>query len=214
MSHGPDYEKAMRAFMADGADNANAAMRPVAETQARLSKIALAATKDGIAASQSWTNEVIAAFEPLANPAVTPAELAAASTEFARSQMQAAPKHVAAFADITKAAHKATLDVMLDAGRAGMAAVSTTATPTTETAATEAPTTEAPTTETAAPMTAAPAGKAQEATLKKATVKNATVKKATVKKATGKKAGTQPKAAKPAKAAAVETETCAPTGER
>lgn len=204
MSHGPDYEKAMRAFMADGADNANAAMRPVAETQARLSKIALAATKDGIAASQSWTNEVIAAFEPLANPAVTPAELAAASTEFARSQMQAAPKHVAAFADITKAAHKATLDVMLDAGRAGMAAVSTTATPTTETAATEAPTTE-----TAAPMTAAPAGKAQEAT-----VKNATVKKATVKKATGKKAGTQPKAAKPAKAAAVETETCAPTGER
>jgi thiol:disulfide interchange protein len=209
MSHGPDYEKAMRAFMADGADNANAAMRPVAETQARLSKIALAATKDGIAASQSWTNEVIAAFEPLANPAVTPAELAAASIEFARSQMQAAPKHVAAFADIAKAAHKATLDVMLDAGRAGMAAVSTTATPTTETAATEAPTTE-----TAAPMTAAPAGKAQEATLKKATVKNATVKKATVKKATGKKAGTQPKAAKPAKAAAVETETCAPTGER
>jgi thiol:disulfide interchange protein len=190
--------------MADGADNANAAMRPVAETQARLSKIALAATKDGIAASQSWTNEVIVALEPLANPAATPAELAAASTEFARSQMQAAPKHVAAFADIAKAAHKATLDVMLDAGRAGMAAVSTTATPTTETAATEAPTTE-----TAAPMTAAPAGKAQEAT-----VKNATVKKATVKKATGKKAGTQPKAAKPAKAAAVETETCAPTGER
>jgi hypothetical protein len=204
MSHGLDYEKAMRAFMADGADNANAATKPVAETQARLSKIALAATKDGIAASQSWTNEVIAALEPLANPAATPAELAAASTEFARSQMQAAPKHVAAFADIAKAAHKATLDVMLDAGRAGMAAVSTTATPTTETAATEAPTTEI-----AAPMTAAPAGKAQEATVKKATVK-----KATVKKATGKKAGTQPKAAKPAKAAAAETETCAPTGER
>ena len=204
MSHGPDYEKVMRAFMADGADNANAAMKPVSETQARLSKIALAATKDGIAASQSWTNEVIAALEPLANPAATPAELAAASTEFARSQMQAAPKHVAAFADIAKAAHKATLDVMLDAGRAGMAAVSTTATPTTETAATEAPTTEI-----AAPMTAAPAGKAQEATVKKATVK-----KATVKKATGKKAGTQPKAAKPAKAAAAETETCAPTGER
>jgi hypothetical protein len=140
MSDFPDYEKAMKAFLADGADNATAAMKPVAEAQDKLSKIALAAAKDGIAESQSWTNAAMAALEPLTKPVTTPAELAAASTEFARSHMHAAPKHLAAFADIAKAAQMATLDVMLDAGRTGMGVAAARPEPT---AKTDAPTTAA-----------------------------------------------------------------------
>jgi hypothetical protein len=62
-------------------------------------------------------NETIAALDTFAKPVEKPADIAAASTEFAKAQAEAAPKHLASFADVAKKAQVETAEIILKAGK-------------------------------------------------------------------------------------------------
>ena len=112
-----DYTKAMEKFVSaspfEMADN----LKPYVDYQTKLSQVAFDAAKRNIEISQAWMNETVAALDAFAKPVEKPADLAAASTEFAKAQVAAAPKHLASIADVAKKAQVDTAEIMLKAGK-------------------------------------------------------------------------------------------------
>ncbi len=112
-----DYTKAMEKFVSaspfEMADN----LKPFIDYQTKLSHVAFDAAKKNIEIGQTWMNETIVALEAFAKPVEKPADLAAASTEFAKVQVEAAPKHLASIAEVAKKAQVDTAEIMLKAGK-------------------------------------------------------------------------------------------------
>jgi hypothetical protein len=112
-----DYTKAMEKFVSATPFEVAENMKPFVEYQAKLSQVAFDAAKKNVEIGQAWVNETIEALDTFAKPAEKPADVAAASTEFAKAQVEAAPKHIASFADVAKKAQVETAEIMLNAGK-------------------------------------------------------------------------------------------------
>jgi hypothetical protein len=112
-----DYTKAFEKFSTaspfEMADN----FKPFIEYQTKLSQVAFDAAKKNIEISQTWLNDTITALDAFAKPVEKPADFAAASTEFAKAQVEAAPKHLASIADVAKKAQVDTAEIILKAGK-------------------------------------------------------------------------------------------------
>jgi len=79
-----DYTKAMEKFVSATPFEVAENMKPFVEYQAKLSQVAFDAAKKNVEIGQAWVNETIEALDTFAKPAEKPADVAAASTEFAR----------------------------------------------------------------------------------------------------------------------------------
>ena len=112
-----DYTKALEKFVSASPFEMADSLKPVVDYQTKLSQVAFDAAKKNIEISQTWMNETVAAFDAFAKPVEKPADLAAASTEFAKAQVEAAPKHLASIADVAKKAQVDTAEIMLKAGK-------------------------------------------------------------------------------------------------
>jgi hypothetical protein len=112
-----DYTKSMEKFVSaspfEMADN----VKPLVDFQTKMAQVAFEATKKNIEIGQTWMNESIAALDAFAKPVEKPADLAAASTEFAKKQVEATPKHLASIADVAKKAQVDTAEIILKAGK-------------------------------------------------------------------------------------------------
>jgi hypothetical protein len=112
-----DYTKAMEQFVSATPFEMAENMKPFVDYQAKLSQVAFDAAKKNVEIGQTWVNETIAALDAFAKPVDKPADIAAASTEFAKAQAEAAPKHLASFADVAKKAQVETAEIILKAGK-------------------------------------------------------------------------------------------------
>jgi hypothetical protein len=112
-----DYTKAMEQFVSATPFEMAENMKPFVDYQAKLSQVAFDAAKKNVEIGQTWVNETIAALDAFAKPVEKPADIAAASTEFAKAQAEAAPKHLASFADVAKKAQVETAEIILKAGK-------------------------------------------------------------------------------------------------
>jgi hypothetical protein len=112
-----DYTKAMEQFVSATPFEIAENMKPFVDYQAKLSQVAFDAAKKNVEIGQTWVNETIAALDTFAKPVEKPADIAAASTEFAKAQAEAAPKHLASFADVAKKAQVETAEIILKAGK-------------------------------------------------------------------------------------------------
>jgi len=112
-----DYAKTMEKFVTASPFEMAESLKPLADYQTKLSQIAFDSAKKNIEISQTWMNETIAALDGFAKPFEKPADLAAASTEFAKAQVEAAPKHLASMADVAKKAQVDTAEIILKAGK-------------------------------------------------------------------------------------------------
>jgi hypothetical protein len=112
-----DYTKAVEKFVSSTPFEVAENVKPFIEYQAKLSQVAFDAAKKNVEISQAWVNETISAFDEFSKPVEKPADIAAASTEFAKAQAEAAPKHFASFAEVAKKAQVETAEIILNAGK-------------------------------------------------------------------------------------------------
>ncbi len=118
-----EYTKNIENMTSINVEEQTKLMKPLLETQSKLSKVAIDTAKENIVASQSWVNETIAALEGFMKTSVGASGPVAASTEFTKSQVEAAPKHFAVFSDIAKSAQSEAMDILLNASKASFQAL-------------------------------------------------------------------------------------------
>lgn len=98
-----------------------------AEFNSKLSQIALEAAEQNAELTSSWTKETLVKLEELTKVKKDPADYANAVSEFATSQAQSSPEHVAAFAEVAKKAQMETIELLM-AGSKELQAKATAAT--------------------------------------------------------------------------------------
>ena len=115
-----DFTKAIENFFAAAPVDMSAfndIAKNTAEFNSKLSQIALKAAEQNAEISNTWTQETLAKMEELTSVQKDPADYAKAISEFAASQAQASPEHVAAFAEIAKKAQMETVELMMAGGK-------------------------------------------------------------------------------------------------
>jgi len=117
MFHPNDYKKTIDKMASATPEDIAEAMKPMANYQAKLSRITFDAAKKNLAAGQAMVNETIDSLDRFAKAGPAVADLAAASSEFTAEQAKTMPKYMAAFVDIAKTAQAEAMDVMLSAGK-------------------------------------------------------------------------------------------------
>lgn len=112
-----DFTKAFEKAFASVPANYDEAFKTMTSYGQKFSEIALEATKKNLEVAEKWNKETLANAEKMIKVQDEASDYAKAATEFATAQAQAAPEHVAAFAEVAKKAQMETVDLMMAAGK-------------------------------------------------------------------------------------------------
>ncbi len=118
-----EFTKALENMFATAPVNYDEIVKNAAEYNSKFSKIALDSAKNFADLSQAWAVDTFGKMDTLTKVQSEPADYAKVTAEFASAQAQAAPEHVAAFAEVAKKAQIETVELMLSAGKAMQAEV-------------------------------------------------------------------------------------------
>jgi len=120
MTKTPDFTKAFEnmftAFPADMKTFTDAFQNST-EFSGKFAKIALEAAEKNAELSQAWTKDTLAKLDVATEVKKDPSDYAKVVSDIASSQAQAAPEHIAAFAEVAKKAQMDTVELMLAAGK-------------------------------------------------------------------------------------------------
>ena len=115
-----DYTKAFQDMFAGKFADMNAVndmVRDAAEFGAKFNKIALDAAEKNVELSNAWLKDSISKYGVFTKTHAEPAEYAKVVADVATAQAQAAPEHIAKFAEVAKSAQMATVELVMAAGK-------------------------------------------------------------------------------------------------
>lgn len=95
----------------------NNAFTNAVELGSKLSKIALIAAEKNAEISSAWTKETLTKLEGASVVQKEAADYAKVASDFASSQAQTSPEHIAAFAEVAKKAQMETIELMMALGK-------------------------------------------------------------------------------------------------
>lgn len=119
MTNTPDFTKAFENMFSAFPTDMNAfndAFKNSAEFSGKMARIALEAAEKNAELSQAWTKDTLGKLEAATETQKEPSDYAKVVSDIASSQAQAAPEHIAAFAEVAKKAQMDTVELMLATG--------------------------------------------------------------------------------------------------
>lgn len=126
-----DYTKFFKTMM-DGSmfdpQSTSQAFSKAGSYGAQFSKIAFDTISKSADLTNEWVKDSLSKMEPLTEPESEASDYFKKSTEAMTAQVQAAPEHIAKFAEVAKSAQIASLELMMSAGSEAREAASETAT--------------------------------------------------------------------------------------
>lgn len=93
------------------------AFKTSTELSGKLSKIAIEAAEKNAELAQAWSRDAFGKLETVTEAQKDPADYSKAFSAFTSSQAQAAPEHIAAFAEVAKKAQTDAVELVLSAGK-------------------------------------------------------------------------------------------------
>lgn len=115
-----DFTKAFQDMFAGKFGDMNAVndmVRDAAEFTAKFNKIALDTAEKNAELSSAWMKDTLAKYAAFTKVQAEPADYAKVAADVVSAQAQAAPEHVAKFAEVAKSAQMATVELMMAAGK-------------------------------------------------------------------------------------------------
>jgi hypothetical protein len=120
MTKTPDYTKLFQDMFAGKFGDmkaVNEMMQNAADYSAKFNKIALDAAEKNAELSNAWMKDTLTKYSVFTKTQSEPADYAKVATDVMTAQAQAAPEHVAKFAEVAKTAQMATVELMMAAGK-------------------------------------------------------------------------------------------------
>ncbi len=130
MTKTPDYTKLFQDMFAGKFGDmkaVNEMMQNAADYSAKFNKIALDAAEKNAELSNAWMKDTLIKYSVFTKTQGEPADYAKVATDVMTAQAQAAPEHVAKFAEVAKTAQMATVELMMAAGKEMQAEMADTA---------------------------------------------------------------------------------------
>ena len=121
-----EFTKAFEKFFTAAPVNYDETIKNVAEYNAKFYEIALGAAKKNAAINQAWTKETLGKLDALTKVQDDVADYSKVATDIVSAQVQAAPEHISAFAEVAKSAQSDTIELMLSMGKEVQAEVAKT----------------------------------------------------------------------------------------
>lgn len=130
MTKTPDYTKMFQDMFAGKFGDVKAVnemVQSAAEYGAKFNKIALDAAEKNAELSNAWMKDTLSKYGAFTKTQSEPADYAKVAADVMTAQAQAAPEHVAKFAEVAKSAQMATVELMMAAGKDMQAEIADTA---------------------------------------------------------------------------------------
>ncbi|MDE2790308.1 MAG: phasin, PhaP [Paracoccaceae bacterium] len=105
------------------------AVKTTVELNANLGKVMIDAARKNAELASGWTQDVLGRMDEANRACGTPAEYAAAASEFATAETQAMPKRLAQFAEVAKTAQLDAIDLFIGASESVQAQAAKAAAP-------------------------------------------------------------------------------------
>ena len=115
-----DYTKAFQDMFAGKFADMNAVndlVQDAAEFSAKFNKIALDAAEKNAELSNAWLKDSLSKYGVFTKTQAEPADYDKVAADVAAAQAQAAPEHIAKFAEVAKSAQMATVELVMAAGK-------------------------------------------------------------------------------------------------